>query len=130
MKNPEDYSFEIMGSVQERDHALYLFKVSRESSLDNEYLALDFRIIDSKYHFYHKYWPKEMQGSNDILVIWNWQDRYIFFVNDSRCKSIRLFDGTTYKDIPVDKYPYIHSSDRFFSGYSFVDENGNYVVIT
>ena len=113
------------GLCAKEDDALIWF-VSGNENQAHTYLPMECKIVGKdEYTFVRSYKP--LDRGMDIVVL-EWKGGYAFLVNNPNCKTIRIVDNLSTKDISIDKdcYPFVYYyHDLIPLEYQFLDENGN-----
>lgn len=106
------------------DHTTHLFWfVTGNEYQMNRPHPIEFRELkDNEYEFVHSYNP--ISRGQDIYALL-WHDGYSFFINNEKCKTIRIDDYTGVKEIEVTEYPFIYYNSLLPREYTFLDADGN-----
>lgn len=106
------------------DHTTHLFWfVTGNEYQMNRPHPIEFRELkDNEYEFVHSYNP--ISRGQDIYALL-WHDGYSFFINNEKCKTIRIDDYAGVKEIEVTEYPFIYYNSLLPREYTFLDADGN-----
>ena len=106
------------------DHTTHLFWfVTGNEYQMNRPHPIEFRELkDNEYEFVHSYNPI-LRGQDIYALLWH--DGYSFFINNEKCKTIRIDDYAGVKEIEVTEYPFIYYNSLLPREYTFLDADGN-----
>lgn len=118
----ENAEITYIGEITKENKALLWFMSGNEYQA-HTYLPVRCSVTeDGGYVFEHKYKP--LERGTDIVVLTHWYSGYVFCVNNTKCKTIRIDDYSGEKEIEVTDYPFIYYNQLLPGEYSFLDENG------
>ena len=101
---------------------LFWFVTGNEYQMNRPHSIEFIELENNEYEFAHRYNP--IPRGQDIYVL-PWHGGYSFFVNNPKCKTIRIDDYADTKDVEVTEYPFIYYNKLSPREYLFLDENGN-----
>ena len=109
-------------STIDRTTHLFWFVTGNEYQMNRPH-PIEFKELgDNEYEFIHSYNP--VPRGQDIYALL-WHDGYSFFVNNEKCKTIRIDDYAGVKEIEVTEYPFIYYNGLLPREYTFLDADGN-----
>ena len=121
-----DLEFSLINKAVDHNIVLYVLMTNKDG-IDHEYIPLEFyELKNGNLKFRSKLLPMLDRGGKDIPVI-TWSGGYVFVVNDTRCKTIRLMYENDNIDINIDYYPFMYNHYNDFNGYCFLDDYGNII---
>lgn len=122
ISDAESIDIQYVGQCTKEDLALIWF-VSGNEYQAHYYLPVECTISENGYIFERTYKP--MEKGMDIVAL-QWQEGYVFLVNNPLCTTIRITDsdGTRNISIEKDSYPYIVFNEHIPSKYLFLDADG------
>lgn len=109
-------------STINRDTHLFWFVTGNEYQMNRPHPIEFVEVKNDEYKFVHSYNP--IPRGQDIYVLL-WHSGYSFFVNNPKCKTIRIDDSAGTKEIEVTEYPFVYYNVLSPSEYLFLDEAGN-----
>ncbi|MDF2905278.1 MAG: hypothetical protein K0R34_599 [Herbinix sp.] len=114
---------QIIGRIDKEKSSLVCFMTGNEYQ-GHSYFPIEFMINKrEKYEFFKVY--KMMKRGMDIYVE-QWNDGYIFIVNNPTCKYIQIeLENGERQLVEVGEFPFIFYFDSISMQYNFLDTNGN-----
>ena len=109
-------------STIDRNTHLFWFITGNEYQMSHPHPVEFIELENNEYKFVKTYNPLP-RGQDCYSLLWH--NDYCFFVNNPKCKTIKIYDYTGVKEIEVTEYPFIYQNDLISCEYLFLDENGN-----
>ena len=101
---------------------LFWFVTGNEYQANTPYPIEFVDLGNEEYEFVHSYNPIP-RGQDCYALLWH--SGYSFFVNNPKCKTIKIYDYAGVKEIEVTEYPFVCQNNLLPGDYLFLDENGN-----
>lgn len=90
------------------------------------YLPMECEVIgEDEYVFNRIYDPLSRGGEDDYVL--QWEGGYSFIVNNPKCRTLKITDSNSTKEINIDEnaYPFIYYNELLPTAYAFLDAQGN-----
>ena len=105
-----------------KDGSALLWYIAGDDIYNLKYVPVDCYITaDDKLIFKHILKPID-RGEN--IAILQWQGGYSFFINNEKCKKLKVRCGADLKEFDISEYPFIYYSETMPNDYELLDENG------
>lgn len=90
------------------------------------YLPMECEVVgEDEYVFNRIYDPLSRGGEDDYVL--QWEGGYSFIVNNPKCRTLKITDSNSTKEINIDEnaYPFIYYNELLPTAYAFLDAQGN-----
>ena len=90
------------------------------------YLPMECEVVgEDEYVFNRIYDPLSRGGEDDYVL--QWEGGYSFIVNNPKCRTLKITDSNSTKEINIDEnaYPFIYYNELLLTAYAFLDAQGN-----
>lgn len=90
------------------------------------YLPMECEVVgEDEYVFNRIYDPLSRGGEDDYVL--QWEGGYSFIVNNPKCRTLKITDSNSTKEINIDEnaYPFIYYNELLPTAYGFLDAQGN-----
>lgn len=90
------------------------------------YLPMECEVVgEDEYVFNRIYDPLSRGGEDDYVL--QWEGGYSFIVNNTKCRTLKITDSNSTKEINIDEnaYPFIYYNELLPTAYAFLDAQGN-----
>lgn len=90
------------------------------------YLPMECEVVgEDEYVFNRIYDPLSRCGEDDYVL--QWEGGYSFIVNNPKCRTLKITDSNSTKEINIDEnaYPFIYYNELLPTAYAFLDAQGN-----
>ncbi len=124
--NADDAEIKYAGMCGDGDIVL-IWYISGNEYQGHTYFPIECEVTgEAEYKFIRSFNIVMDERCSDVCIL-QWGRGYSFCINNPKCKTIRITDGTgTYDEvIENDCYPYVFYTNGVPSEYVFLDSNGN-----
>ena len=90
------------------------------------YLPMECEVVGEDEYVFNRIHDPLSRGGEDDYVL-QWEGGYSFIVNNPKCRTLKITDSNSTKEINIDEnaYPFIYYNELLPTAYAFLDAQGN-----